>query len=143
MKSDAAVNGACLCGAVVFELRASQQYGPDRVVGVCHCTCCQHWSGAGGLPFVVVAPEQFRVTHGQELLAHFRDQDSRLRTFCRRCGSSLYYDAGTAYHVAAGVLRGFTLAPAFHVEVAHTAAWDRITDHTPQFADLAAVRAGQ
>ena len=31
-----------------FELHASKQYGPDRVVRVCHCTGCQHWSGSGG-----------------------------------------------------------------------------------------------
>jgi hypothetical protein len=142
MQSEAPLNGACLCAAITFELHPSQQYGPDRVVGVCHCTRCQQWSGGGSWPFIVVAPERFRATSGQELMAFYRDDQSQLRIFCRHCGSSLYYDTGTTYHVAIGVMRDFAVAPTFHIEVGHTAAWDPITDDNPQYADLPAVLAG-
>jgi hypothetical protein len=119
------IHGACLCEDVAFELRPSFQYGPDRAMGICRCAQCQRWSGGWELPFVVASPDHFRVTRGQELLAYYRDAPSSLRTFCRRCGSSLYHDAGTTYYVSAGTLRDLTLAPAFYVGDADRASWDR------------------
>jgi hypothetical protein len=119
------IRGACLCGDVTFELRPSLQFGADRAMGVCHCAHCQRWSGGAGLPFVVTSPDRFRVTHGQELLAYYRDAPSSLRTFCRRCGSSLYHDAGTTYYVSAGTLQDLNLTPAFHLGDADRRAWDR------------------
>lgn len=131
-----AIHGACLCGAITFELYASHQYGSDRRMGVCHCRRCQRWSGGSGLPFVVAAPERFRVTCGQELMAHYRDETSELRTFCRRCGASLYHDSGSTYFVCAGVLQDLALRPTFHIHVADTAAWDGIAGDAAQFDEL-------
>lgn len=56
------IHGTCLCGAVVFELQPSNQYGADRAMGYCHCIRCQRWSGGAGLPFVVTVPEHFRAS---------------------------------------------------------------------------------
>lgn len=98
------VPGACLCGAVVFELELNVASDPDRTVGVCHCTACLRWTGGGPVQFLVTVPERFRVLHGPELLAHYRDQTALIRTFCRRCGSSLYLDSGLAYFVSVGAL---------------------------------------
>jgi hypothetical protein len=130
------IHGACLCGAIAFELQESYQYGPDRAMGTCHCTRCRRWSGGSGLPFVVVAPERFKVIRGQELMARYRDAGSAMRTFCRRCGSSLYQDNGTTYHVGAGVLDDLQLTPTFHIQVAHKAPWDEIAGDAPQFAEM-------
>lgn len=110
---DEVICGACLCGAVTFELKASFQYGPDRAMGICYCLGCQRWTGGPSLPFVVVVPERFRVTRGQEQVAHYRDEASTVRAFCRRCGSGLYQDIGTAYYVSAGALRGVMVRPGF------------------------------
>ena len=104
------MHGACLCGAVAFELRASQ-YGPDGPMWVCQCTGCRRWTGAPSLPFVRVVPEHFRVTQGQEQIAHYYDGGSSIRAFCRRCGSSLYQEIGVAYHVCGGVLHDVDLKP--------------------------------
>ena len=109
-------------------------------MGVCHCTRCQRWSGAGGRPFVVAAPEHFTVTNGQELLAHYRGEGFAIRTFCRRCGSSLYTDSGTTYYVSAGALRNLRLTPAFHIQVADKAPWDEIGGDAPQLAELPTTR---
>lgn len=130
----------CLCGEVAFELQASHLYGLARAMGVCHCSHCQRWSGGSGLPFVVVLPERFSVTRGQELIAHYRD-DSTVRAFCRRCGSSLYQDVGSTYYVGAGALRDLALTPGFHIHVAHKAPWDQIVGDAPQFAETPAARA--
>jgi hypothetical protein len=133
------VYGSCLCGEIEFELRVSQQYGPGRAMGVCHCSHCQRWSGGSGLPFVVAQPERFRVTRGQELIAHYRD-DSTVRAFCRRCGSSLYQDVGSTYYVGAGGLRDLDLMPGFHIYVADKAPWDQIAGDAPQFGETPAAR---
>ena len=139
-QSAAAVNevihGACLCNEVAFEMQPSYQYGPGLAMGMCHCTRCQRWSGAGGSPFVVVAPAHFKVTKGQEFLAHYRGEGFAVRTFCRRCGSSLYTDSGTTYYLSAGVLPDLKLTPAFHIQVAHKAPWDEIAGDAPQFPEL-------
>jgi hypothetical protein len=59
------IHGACLCGGIEFDVQASHQFGADSAMGVCHCTRCQRWSGSSGFPFVVVAPERFKVTKGK------------------------------------------------------------------------------
>lgn len=128
--------GGCLCGAVAFELQPSYQYGAERAMGFCHCTGCQRWSGGAGLPFVVVVSEHFRVTQGQHWMAHYRDDSSMVRAFCRYCGSSLYQDTGTSYYVGAGVLQDLQLTPGFHINVAHKASWDQIAGDAPQFAQM-------
>jgi hypothetical protein len=130
------IHGACLCDEVAFEVQPSYQFGPGLAMGMCHCTRCQRWSGAGGAPFVVVAPSRFKVTRGREFQAHYRGEGFAVRTFCRRCGSSLYTDSGTTYYVSAGVLYDLKLTPAFHIQVAHKAAWDEIAGNAPQFPGL-------
>jgi len=115
------VSGSCLCGAVEFELQPSRVFGPGRETGVCHCTSCQRWSGAPSLPFVVALPERFRVTNGVEQLAHYRDKDSTMRAFCRRCGSGLYQEIGALYYVSAGALRDVAVQPEPHLRPGHQA----------------------
>ena len=123
------IRGSCLCEAITFELQVSHQYGANRTMGFCHCTGCQRWSGGAGLPFVVAVPERFTVTKGQELMAHYRDDGSAIRAFCRRCGSSLYQDTGNTYYVSAGALEDLHMSPTFDVNTEHQPAWDHI--HQP------------
>ena len=130
-----AIRGECLCGAVAFLFELSRQYGPDRVMGFCHCTRCQRWSGGPGLPFVVATPERFRIIRGQGYMAHYRDETLGMRAFCRYCGSSLYQDIGTTYYVAAGVLRDLELTPGFHLHVGEKAPWDHVAGDAPQFEE--------
>lgn len=132
----AVVQGACLCGGIAFEMQASEQYGPGRAMGMCHCTRCQRWSGGSGVPFVVASPDHFKVVKGQELLARYRGEGPAVRVFCRRCGSSLYQDAGATYFVGAGGLEDLKLAPAYHVHVASKAPWDVIGGDAPQFDEM-------
>lgn len=116
-------HGACLCGAVAFELELYVPSDADRTVGVCHCAACRRWTGGGPVPFLVTVPERFHVEHGQELLAHYRDQSSLIRTFCRRCGTNLYQDTGLAYFVCAGALDDLELPPMVQMRLAEKAAW--------------------
>jgi hypothetical protein len=131
------IRGKCLCGGIEFEMRASDQFGPGLEMGECHCTRCRTWTGASGVPFVVVEPEEFKITNGQELLSRFEDEGFSARVFCGRCGSSLYTDShGATYYVSAGVLKDLKLKPAFHVQVAYKAPWHEIGGDAPQFAEM-------
>ncbi|HEY1653412.1 MAG TPA: GFA family protein [Acidimicrobiales bacterium] len=105
-------------------------------MGYCHCISCQRWSGSCSLPFVVTVPEHFRVVRGQELVAHYRDDRTTVRAFCRYCGSSLYQDTGSSYLVAAGILHDLKLVPALHIHTSQKAVWEHIDGDAPQFEEL-------
>ena len=139
------IHGACLCGAIAFDLHESSgSFAPPEwsatgrpAMGICHCTRCQRWSGGSGLPFVVAAPANLKVTQGHVLIARYReDGRGTIRNFCSQCGSSLYQDAGATYYVGAGVLPGLRLEPKFHINVAHKAPWDEIAGDAPQLPEM-------
>ncbi len=120
--------GACLCGAVTFSLS-----GPLGGTIACHCTQCRRQSGhyfaAVGAPRSAVAiPET-------EDLVWYRSSDIARRGFCRRCGSTLFWDPfeGEVTEVALGALdapTGLTLER--HVHVASKGDYYQITDGLPQ-----------
>ena len=120
--------GACLCGAVTFSLS-----GPLGGTIACHCTQCRRQSGhyfaAVGAPRSAVAiPET-------EDLVWYQSSDIARRGFCRRCGSTLFWDPfeGEVTEVALGALdapTGLTLER--HVHVAAKGDYYQITDGLPQ-----------
>jgi hypothetical protein len=82
----AKISGGCLCGAVRYEGNAE-----PLGAGVCHCTDCQHISGAAFSVNVVVPRSS--VTFKGDSLASYAYKGSSgkslSRKFCRKCGSSL------------------------------------------------------
>jgi hypothetical protein len=122
------LNGSCLCGGVLYELRDPQ------VLGYCHCSRCQRWTGSS-LAGVVVAEENFRVTTGEHLVKRY-ESELAPRNFCSNCGSSLYDDLGAVYFVAAGLMQDLDLRPSFHQQVAYKASWHEIGDDAPQYAEM-------
>lgn len=121
------LTGACLCGGVEYEVR------DPEVMGVCHCTRCQRWTGSS-LTGVLVDRTNFTITKGKDLVARYESEFAP-RNFCRNCGSSIYDDLGEKYFVAAGLMREITLKPSFHLQVAYKAAWETIGDDAPQYAE--------
>ena len=82
---DPFVVGTCLCGAVRFEVEGKI----DRVAH-CHCTICQRSHGAAFATWAAIPKPRVRVTAGEAELTHFRSSEIGTRSFCRRCGSSLF-----------------------------------------------------
>src|SRR5205823_12189453 len=78
------VKGACLCGAVQFEVTLP-------TLGCCHCHCsiCRRFCGAGYGTFFRVRRQQFRLLAGEEHLQRYRSSPWAQRVFCNTCGSSL------------------------------------------------------
>ena len=79
------VAGACLCGAVRFELQ-----GPLEGVAHCHCTMCQRAHGTAFATWVAVPNERVRITAGEDQVTHYRSSAIGTRSFCRTCGSSMF-----------------------------------------------------
>src|SRR4030095_14637638 len=100
-----ALKGTCLCGGVEYEVQ------DPEALGYCHCTRCQHWTGSS-LAGVVVAPENFKFTKGEDLLTRY-EREPAPPTSARNCGSSLYDDLGEKYFVAAGLMSDLELEPSF------------------------------
>ena len=79
------VKGACLCGAVQFEVTLP-------TLGCCHCHCsiCRRFSGAGYATFFHVSRERFRLLAGGENLSYNATVPRRGRSECsaRRAGAA-------------------------------------------------------
>jgi hypothetical protein len=80
------LTGSCLCGSVQYEL-----VGEAQKFYHCHCRRCRKASGTGHASNIVVTPESFRWTRGEELLTFFKlPEAERFATnFCGRCGSPM------------------------------------------------------
>ncbi len=85
--SDDRVEGSCFCGAVRFSIRP-----PTVFCGHCHCTMCQRAHGAGYVTWFAVVRDQFTLDAGDDL-ERFKSSDHGTRSFCRRCGSSLFCES--------------------------------------------------
>lgn len=85
MSDHTARKGACLCGAVKLSAR-----GPFRPVIACHCKQCRQWTGyywgATSVPL-----ENLVIEAGEAHIAWYQSSDIARRSFCRTCGSSLFY----------------------------------------------------
>jgi len=74
--ADGLLTGACLCGAIRFELTA-----PPYTAGYCHCTRCQRRTGTAASPQVRVDGDALRLLSGAESLRAWRHPDGGLQRF--------------------------------------------------------------
>lgn len=74
--------GACLCGAVHFEV--SDVFD----AGLCHCTICRRLSGSPVLFWANAPSGSFRLTRGQT--GAYRSSERFERHFCATCGSPVF-----------------------------------------------------
>ncbi len=123
--------GACLCGAVRFEVT-----GPLVTVVHCHCTMCRRAHGAAFVSWAAMPEAQVRVTAGSEQIEHYRSSDIGTRSFCRTCGSSMFCTLDThsgTIDVALGCLRrGAPLEPKAHIFWDDRADWVELADGLPR-----------
>ncbi len=121
--------GRCMCGAVQYEI-----HGPIRDVIACHCEQCRRVSGH----FVAATaahPEHLSITK-DEGLAWYEGTEFIRRGFCRRCGSTLFFDHGDDYPtgIAAGSLdssEGMRLAA--HIWTEEAGDYYDLPDDPPKF----------
>ena len=100
---------------------------------------CRRPHGASFVTWVGVAPDQFEVIQGGEVLHEFSSSEHGRRQFCSRCGTQLF-----CYHVeedGSTKLMDVTLAsldgpidrePAAHFYYDSRADWTRVEDDLPK-----------
>ena len=128
--ADEPVRGACLCGAVMFEL-----IPPLRPVIVCHCRQCSRWTGYA-VAATAVELERFKLIAGASELTWFASSDHADRGFCATCGSSMFWKPrdGSRIAVLAGLLDSPTgLQVSAHIHVADKADFYSIGDGVAQY----------
>lgn len=124
-------SGACLCGAVRFEMTF-----PSRFCAHCHCGNCRRAHGAAFVTFAGFPRDQVRIS-GEETLTRFTTETGTIRSFCSRCGSTLFCEGPRwpgELHVALANVRGpIDRRPDAHVYVDHRADWWKIDDKLSQY----------
>jgi hypothetical protein len=126
--SEAPRGGGCLCGAVRYEIR-----GTLRPVIMCHCKQCQRTTGHI-MAATAARHADFHLVSDAGLEWYTSSSEGR-RAFCRRCGSTLFWQgAGREYvSIAAGTLDDTSgLEIAGHIFVADKGSYYKIADGTPQ-----------
>ena len=127
--------GSCLCGAVSFE--ASDV---DHQAAHCHCRMCRKFHGAEHATFVGVPRKSFRLIDRGDAVAEFGAPNGTVRSFCRNCGSSLFFWSPNGdpevVEVSLAVFDdNVPVVPDAHIFVGSAANWTLITDDLPQFLE--------
>ena len=82
------VTGSCLCGTVRFTVTL-----PTLFCGHCHCTMCRRNHGATYVTWFAVPRAQLSIEGGSSELTRYPSSPHGSRSFCRRCGSSLFCES--------------------------------------------------
>jgi hypothetical protein len=86
--TDERVSGSCFCGAIRFHVVL-----PSLFCAHCHCSMCRRSHGAGFVTWFAVPRERLALDGGGDRLVRFRSSDHGTRSFCGRCGSSLFCES--------------------------------------------------
>ena len=126
--------GGCVCGAVRYEVSAA-----PLMMFKCHCRDCQHVTGGGFVPGMLVPATAFRLTKG-EVKYHFTPSmagGKHKRGFCAECGSPVVtqFDAAPeriGIH-AASLDDPSWFRPALDVWTSDAQPWDYMNPDLPGF----------
>jgi hypothetical protein len=97
---------------------------------------CRRSHGAGYVTWFAVSRAQLVFEAGEAELTRFRSSDHGTRSFCRRCGSSLFCES--THHpdivdvVLAGMHGPIDRLPECHVYYDDRAAWIAVNDGLPR-----------
>ena len=127
--------GSCLCGEIAFEVDAFDQH-----VAHCHCSMCRKFHGTSFATIAGVPRAAFRWLAGESSLSRYEAPNGTVRSFCRHCGSSMFFESPRAdpdtIEVALGAFDGpVPVAPDAHIFVGSGANWTDITDSLPRFEE--------
>ena len=131
-----AIKGSCLCGDVEFEFSDGV-----RTFQYCHCSRCRKFTGAAHAANIIVSPESFRWTKGEELVGRFEVPEAKYHAtaFCKQCGSSLPWKnkTGSAVIIPAGTLDDDPgVRPKQNIFFGNRASWYEDASSLPKYDDL-------
>jgi hypothetical protein len=114
--------GSCHCGAVRFVARF-----PSRFVAHCHCASCRRAHGAAFVTWAGFPSDQVEVVAGADALAVHASSPGVTRSFCRKCGTKLFYASdrwpGETHVVLAAFDGPVDRLPSGHAFYAEHASW--------------------
>ncbi|MEN8158608.1 MAG: GFA family protein [Myxococcota bacterium] len=129
--ASASVTGACLCGAVRFRITP-----PTLFCAHCHCSMCRRNHGAAYVTWFGIPRDRLVVEAGADQLVRHASSDHGTRSFCGRCGSSLFCESTRhADHVdvvLANLDGPIDRAPEMHVHFDSRASWTDVRDELPR-----------
>ena len=131
MSSAQRVNGSCLCGAIRFSVQM-----PTLFCAHCHCSMCRRNHGAGYVTWFGVDRAGLTIEAGEAQLAHYASSEHGRRSFCERCGSSLFCESDRHPEqvdvVLANVQSPIDREPQMHIHFDDRAEWVRADDGLPR-----------
>ena len=126
----APITGGCLCGAVRYGIT-----GAPVLTELCHCKTCRRAAGAPMMAWAAFSRREFEIVEGKP--AEFVSSPGVVRTFCRRCGTSMtLFDERFAQeiYVAIGSFdEPQAVAPEVHIWRSHRLPWLEIADDLPRY----------
>lgn len=129
--ADAHVSGGCLCGTVRFSVTL-----PTLFCGHCHCSMCRRSHGAAFVTWFAVPRNQVEWVSGQSQLRRYASSDHGTRSFCGRCGSSLFCESSKHPDqidiVLANMEGPIDRPPQVHVYFDDRASWAIAEDSLPR-----------
>lgn len=125
--------GACLCGAVRFEISGAFEH-----FFLCHCSRCRKGSGSAHGANLFATKAEIAWLSGVDKVTAFALAGTRhARSFCATCGGALPSVQGPLLVVPAGSLdTPVTKRPDAHINVESRADWDCALDNAPSFDAL-------
>jgi len=126
--------GQCHCGKVRFVARF-----PSRFCCHCHCQSCRQSHGAGFVTWIGFKAEQIAIVEGADELVAYESSPGTRRTFCRACGTKLFFEStrwpGEIHIVLAAFITAVDRAPeghAFYEEHVPWLPWPHVPAPTTQ-----------
>ncbi len=123
--------GGCLCGAVTFRIER-----PVSACVHCHCTLCQRNHGAGYVAWIALPLDKLTVDRGKEELTKYASSEHGSRSFCRKCGTSLFCqldDRPDEIDIPLANLEpGSGIKPQAHIFFDDRASWSDVGDGLPR-----------
>lgn len=131
-----AVKGSCLCGEVEYEF-----VDGVRTFQYCHCSRCRKFTGSAHAANIIVTPDSFRWTKGEEFVGRYEVPEATYHAtaFCKKCGSSLPWQnkTGSAVIIPAGTLDDDPgVRPRQNIFFASRAPWYEDASSLPKYDEL-------
>lgn len=127
-------NGSCLCGGVSFEVASFIPHTTN-----CFCSMCRKFHGAAYATFGVARISEFNLLSGHTLLNKYKSENGAIRTFCNKCGSSLFYqskETDSVIDVALGAMDDEPgVLPEVNIYTDYKAGWIELSQSLPSYEE--------
>jgi hypothetical protein len=115
-------HGSCHCGRVRFVA-----HFPSRFCSHCHCESCRRSHSAGFVTWIGFKSEQVQVEAGAENLVDYESSPRTYRSFCKVCGTKVFFRserwAGETHIPLAAITSAVDREPQGHYCYVEHVAW--------------------